>query len=153
MLSLVDEADRALVQNCLATLRARTLPLLTPDVVVSGDPNPLNWGVLPSGQVVLFDWERVGLGPAAFDLAITVPGLGDKQAYQQVAAAYLSCEIVPVSSRAVDALARAIALCKVAVVCEFVGTLAHRSLTTAAQREWLRLQLPAWLCKLEAWTG
>ncbi|HEV2529890.1 MAG TPA: phosphotransferase [Thermomicrobiales bacterium] len=43
--------------------------------VISGDPNPLNWGIASDGTVVLLDWERIGTGHPAIDVAIALPGL------------------------------------------------------------------------------
>ena len=56
---------------------------------ISGDPNPANWGIRGDGTLVLFDWERFCLGAPAIDLAITVPGLGKAEDFEQVARLYL----------------------------------------------------------------
>lgn len=49
--------------------------LLAPQVVVSGDTNYGNWGRRANGEAVLFDWERLGYGSPAIDLAPLIPGL------------------------------------------------------------------------------
>ena len=72
----------------LAALRRGAGPLFDPLVPVSDDPNPTNWGVSSDGDLVLIDWERIGLGHPALDVAITMldlPGPGD---FRRVADAY-----------------------------------------------------------------
>jgi hypothetical protein len=61
------------------------------DCCISGDPNPTNWRVRDDGTLVLLDWEKFGYGTPAFDLAITIPGLGtdDGSTESRVAAKYL----------------------------------------------------------------
>ena len=63
--------------------------LFRPVCAISGDPNPVNWGLRDDGTLALFDWERFGRCSPALDLAITVPGLGDETAYRAVATSYL----------------------------------------------------------------
>src|SRR5579883_2966731 len=53
-------------------------------VAPTGDPNPTNWGLRADGTIVLYDWERFGQATPAIDLAITVPGLGDRAVFQKV---------------------------------------------------------------------
>lgn len=50
--------------------------LPTTDCCISGDPNPSNWCLRDDGTLVLLNWEKFGYGTPAFDLAITIPGLG-----------------------------------------------------------------------------
>ena len=82
--------------------------------MISGDPNPTNWSVREDGTVVLFDWERVGYGTPALDLAITVPGLGTPDDYRRVVEGYLragpSPELTAPQEGPVERLAYDIAL-------------------------------------------
>lgn len=59
---------------------------------ISGDPNPTNWGIRNNNQLVLFDWERIGYGSPAIDLAIIIPGLGtvDKSLETSIANTYIN---------------------------------------------------------------
>lgn len=58
--------------------------------IVSGDPNGGNWGLRDCGQLVLFDWERVGLGSAALDLAGVAYGEPSDDEFAAIASLYLS---------------------------------------------------------------
>lgn len=78
----------ARLRPILERLRGAAQPLLAPAHAISGDPNPMNWGVLPDGTCVLFDFGRAGLGTAALDLAITIPGLGHPNDFEAVSSAY-----------------------------------------------------------------
>jgi thiamine kinase-like enzyme len=101
------------LEEKLEELRALAQPLLEPRNLISGDPNPMNWGVLENGDLVLFDWDRFGLGTPALDLAITVPGLGSREEYAKVAATY--------RGKPDDKLAREIALAKVWAIVDILG--------------------------------
>jgi thiamine kinase-like enzyme len=59
---------------------------------ISGDPNPTNWGIRDNGDLVLFDFERIGYGNPAIDLAITIPGFGDPDGLleYEIAETYIS---------------------------------------------------------------
>jgi hypothetical protein len=81
------EVQRSLAPR-LARIRLAALPLFEPASIISGDPNPTNWGMREDGSLVLYDWGRIGRGAPAIDLAITVPGLGDAAAYALVASVY-----------------------------------------------------------------
>lgn len=127
----------------LLTLHERHAALLDRQCVISGDPNPTNWGLRTDGTLVLFDWERVGYGTPAIDLAITVPGLGTMEDYQHVAQTYLGTP--PDSTPGeVEQLAHAIAIAKVWTVIEFVASPAEteKHLNRAAA---LLDVLPSWL--------
>jgi len=56
---------------------------------ISGDPNPLNWGLRADGGLALFDWELFRRGAPPLDLAILVVGHGDAEKYEQLARCYL----------------------------------------------------------------
>lgn len=91
--------DGTLGHGRLAALREEAAPLFEPTTVISGDPNPLNWGLSATGELVLLDWERIGLGHPALDVAITVPGLGTLPAFQRAVASYRSDGGPEVSAR------------------------------------------------------
>jgi thiamine kinase-like enzyme len=101
------------LEEKLEDFRALAQPLFEPHNLISGDPNPGNWGILKNGEPVLFDWDRFGLGTPALDLAITVPRLGSREEYAKVAATY--------RGKADAQLAREIALAKVWVIVDFIG--------------------------------
>jgi hypothetical protein len=56
--------------------------------VISGDPNPSNWGRRERGQLVLFDWERFGIGQPELDVAIVMRGLPSRGEIEAVAGPY-----------------------------------------------------------------
>lgn len=127
----------------LADLRGRAQGLFGPRGYISGDPNPLNWGVRADGTLVLFDWERFGCGSAAIDLAITVPSLGTRADYRLVASRYLA---TPADDVAVQRLAHKIALAKVWVIIEFLSAAADGTAAVpAAVVAMLVNSVPAWL--------
>lgn len=57
--------------------------------LVSGDPNPTNWGLRASGQLVLFDWSEVAWSHPAYDLAVLCGGLPQVDLVREVVEAYL----------------------------------------------------------------
>ena len=63
--------------------------------LVSGDPNPTNWGLRASGQLVLFDWSEVAWSHPAYDLAILCGGLPEVALVHEVVQAYLKTAHVP----------------------------------------------------------
>ncbi len=77
----------------LAAVCHETVSLFAPVGPISGDPNPLNWGLTRNGEIVLMDWERIGLGHPALDVAITVPGLPTLDEFDRVRGAYRAAEI------------------------------------------------------------
>ena len=123
------------LEEKLEDFRALAQPLLEPHNLISGDPNPMNWGVLENGEPVLFDWDRFGLGSPALDLAITVPGLGSRNDYEKVAATY--------RGKPDAKLAREITLAKVWVIVDVLGhvkeTLVHEQLQPFLE------SIPNWL--------
>jgi hypothetical protein len=128
--------------HAVQSLSARAEP-------ISGDPNPLNWGLRADRQAVLFDWERVGLGPLAFDLAITIPGLAQQVDAQLVAQAYLTAAEAPDRSpTSVQTLTQDILRCKVWVVVEFMATVVERNLSLPSAYQALFRAVPAWVAQL-----
>src|SRR5689334_8835953 len=47
----------------LEAIKGSATDLFQPICLISGDPNPTNWGLLPGGTPVLFDWERLAWAP------------------------------------------------------------------------------------------
>jgi hypothetical protein len=82
----------ARTHDVLDRLAASHAALVAPRCVIAGDPNSENWGVRADGTSILFDWDLVGYGTAARDLAVLAPGLGWPTLFRQIAAAYLESE-------------------------------------------------------------
>src|SRR5689334_12698164 len=68
---LADAATDALAAH-LHDVRQRYPHLFAPECLISADPNRANWGLRASGDLVLFDWERLTRAHPAIDLGITV---------------------------------------------------------------------------------
>jgi thiamine kinase-like enzyme len=127
------------LEEKLEGCRTLAQPLLEPHNLISGDPNPMNWGVLENGEPVLFDWDRFGLGTPALDLAITIPGLGSREDCEKVAATYRG---------GADAkLAREIAFAKVWVIVDILGHV-HEQAVYKRMKSFLG-QIETWLEQLE----
>jgi hypothetical protein len=128
----------------LDAMQRAAQPLFAPCCPLSGDPNPANWGLRDDGGVVLYDWERFCRGTPALDLAITVPGLGDMDAFRRVAAGYLapSPHAPPDDT---ERLAREIALAKVWSVVEFLANNAGRGGRTEATVAWVAQEFAGWV--------
>lgn len=77
----------------LSELADRCQYLFQPSVVVSADPNPLNWRIDTAGRPVLLDWERVTLAHPAVDLGILMPGLGDPVTASRIADLYQGASV------------------------------------------------------------
>jgi aminoglycoside phosphotransferase (APT) family kinase protein len=121
-------------------IQAQSQPLFEPTCWISGDPNPMNWGLREDESIVLFDWERFGRGTPAIDLAIATPGLATAEDCQKVAAVYLQSD-----SAAVENLARQIARAKVWNVVEYLY-MAHSGDVAGQQGvESLVNRTPVWL--------
>lgn len=110
-----------------------------PERVISGDPNPTNWGRRGRDQLVLFDWERFGVGQPELDVAIVMRGLPSRGEIEAVAGHYSA-----LSGRGSpeDTYQRLVAW-KVWTVLEFVteGQSPARERTT----EWLGLNFGQWI--------
>ncbi|HUG14684.1 MAG TPA: aminoglycoside phosphotransferase family protein [Thermomicrobiales bacterium] len=141
-LSLCPEPERIDLAPLLQRARQEARPLFEPVCPISGDPNPLNWGLRDDGRLVLFDWERFTLGAPAIDLAITVPGLGAGAAYRRVATTYLGSGASP---EEIDGLARSIRLAKVWSVVEFLHGVVSGSVKPGFSVDTLVEQVAAWL--------
>lgn len=71
---------------------------------------------------MLFDWERAGFGPPAFDLAISARGRADAGAARRLAHAYCAAGGAPPANVSVESLTRESLIGKVWVVVEFMAT-------------------------------
>lgn len=80
------------LEVAIEQLRLKSETIFSPVCYISGDPNPTNWGIRNNGELVLFDWERIGYASPAIDLAITIPSLGtlDKSLEFNIASTYIS---------------------------------------------------------------
>ncbi|MEM7113272.1 MAG: aminoglycoside phosphotransferase family protein [Chloroflexota bacterium] len=98
---------------------------------LSGDPNPKNWGIgdgrlannrLANNRLILFDWERFCQGDPAIDLAITVPGFGQKSDFEQVAHTYLAFGTTPTTANVTE-LTHKMILAKAWTIVEFLAAI------------------------------
>lgn len=121
--------------------------LFEPHCVISGDTNAGNWGERENGELVLFDWERFGLGSPSIDLAPLIKGMGREEDYRAIARCY--CQL---NSRFnADVLAKEIALAKAWIVNEVVLILSERRKPELAKYlGWYGEMLPEWLASLSA---
>lgn len=110
----------------LGALRKSAEQLFLPKCFISGDPNRTNCGLRADGSLVLFDWERFGLGTPPLDLAIATPGLPSIIDIRKTAQAYALHSSADID---VDALARDIAVAKVWNIVEYV----HEAMGASAQ--------------------
>lgn len=140
-LSLFDPEVAASLDSVLQIIRDTALRLFQPNCLISGDPNPANWGLRDDETLVLFDWERCTLGTPAIDLAITVPGLGSRDAFERVAAAYNGS--APQSDP--SQLASDIACAKVWSVVEFLAGYAQGTIAPTFPMQPLLNEFPEWV--------
>ncbi|HZU77282.1 MAG TPA: phosphotransferase [Dehalococcoidia bacterium] len=133
----------------LEELQERSRHLEAPWCWISGDPNPLNWGERADGTLVLYDWELFRRGVPATDLAITIAGLGNAEAYQALAGRYIDAwpdDAGPLPWTR-DALAQDVGLAKVASVVDFLSLYARGAVhATEGLIDWLIESVPAWVC-------
>lgn len=140
------------LRDQLVRLQALSQPLFGVERWISGDPNPANWGLRADGSIVLFDWERLGRGAPALDLAISVPGLGQASDFQAVAAGYLAHDpaLAQPDQPAIEELAREIAIAKTWNVVEFLSMAASGEPTIQSRIPALVQALPTWLAMMAA---
>lgn len=131
-------------------LQTRSQPLFEAKCWISGDPNPMNWGLREDDSVVLFDWERFGRGTPALDLAITMPGFPQSEQFETVAARYLH-QTEP-SLIEIQRFAHHIALAKAWNLVEFVYMLQTDDVSDPSRFAYLAEQLPDWLRMIERYT-
>lgn len=140
-LSHFDAAVREVILPKLAAIQQQAQSLFDPIALISGDPNPTNWGVRDFGAVVLFDWERVTQGHPALDLAITVPGLGSTNDFRRVAQTYLQSS----NQEDINALAHKLALGKAWAVIDILSTVKQRANNPQVTLDHIRALFPSWL--------
>lgn len=118
--------------------------LLAPQLLVSGDTNHGNWGRRANGEAVLFDWERLGRGSPAIDLAPLVPGLAAESEVARYVRLYRSAWSDCPWSQA--ELVRQVLQTMALVAIEVVNIL-HDSANLEAQRyqQWFNQHYLAWL--------
>lgn len=129
------------LQQQLDCWRYEARPLFEPNCLISGDPNPLNWGLRLDGTLVHFDWERFGWGTPALDLAITVPGLGIQDEYETLALAYSHRD----ERAATEILVRQIKLAKAWAVVELLATFRQQEIIHKPTLNYLVNRFPSWL--------
>jgi len=145
-LAYLSSADQMNLRSHLRSIQDQAQPLFHPHCWISGDPNPRNWGMRSNGAVVLYDWERLGRGTPALDLAITIPGLGDWPAFALVAKRYLAIADDPhIHAHSILQLTREIALAKVWNVVEFLSHAATGQLADPSGLPSLIQRLPPWI--------
>jgi thiamine kinase-like enzyme len=124
----------------LQTIQAHSQPLFESACWISGDPNPMNWGLRNDDTMVLFDWERFGRGTPPLDLAIATPGLATAEDCHKVASVYLES-----GENAIESLARQIAQGKVWNVIEYLAMARAGDVAEMRGVESLVNRTPAWL--------
>lgn len=153
--------DRALAcfDNSLAVqfrplldeLRQQAQHLFRHEAIISGDPNPTNWGLRHDGTPVLFDWERITRAAPPVDLAITVAGLGTPQQFADTARQYLieREKINQPYPSSVSQLTLSIMLAKIWSVIEYLSFYTDAKLEPDATLEFVTSRFPSWLSSLE----
>jgi thiamine kinase-like enzyme len=107
------------LRHLLGPLQLDAQELFQPTCLVSGDPNPRNWGVRHDGSLVLFDWERFGRATPMIDVAISVPSLAGPEVFVAAARSYLNTP----DRLAAEAFARQCAIAKTWTVVELLSEL------------------------------
>ncbi|WP_036758394.1 phosphotransferase [Photobacterium halotolerans] len=126
----------------LLKLREQSEPLFSPLACLSGDSNAGNWGKRDNGDLVLFDWERLGQGSPAIDLAPLVKGMGNITAYKAITNRYLA----HTSLLTQETLIKHLILAKAWIVVEVVNILKDRQKPDCDHYlNWFRQVLPDWL--------
>jgi hypothetical protein len=138
--------SRARLVSILHGFEAEAQPLFAPAGLISGDPNPRNWGLRADSSLVLFDIERLSLGAPALDLAITVPGLGTRDDFERVAAGYARAR----PHFDTHGLSRQIATAKVWSVVELLSQIAAGHTIPSDELNPLLRRVPDWLATLSA---
>ena len=90
--SLWDDDDA----HALTSFLEMPWPALTSKkTLISGDPNPTNWGERSTGQLVLFDWAEAAWSHPAYDLAVLCGGFPENTAVKHVVKQYLDRYEIP----------------------------------------------------------
>lgn len=119
--------------------RITALHTRAPESVISGDPNPSNWGRRGRDKLVLFDWERFGVGQPELDVAIVMRGLPSRGEIEAVASHYSA-----LSGRGSPEITyQKLVAWKVWTVLEFVT---ERQIPARERSmQWLRLDFGQWI--------
>jgi aminoglycoside phosphotransferase (APT) family kinase protein len=144
-LTSFSKSEQTRLASLIQRLQHESQPLFHAQTWISGDPNVMNWGVRANGDTVLYDWERFGRGTPALDLAISIPGLGDWTAFEQVANQYLRAAGAQPSRQHYQRLVQAIAYAKVWNVIEFLSFATTGEITETTRIPSLAQQLPDWI--------
>lgn len=134
----------SVIRGNLAELMARHSALFDPICVIAGDPNATNWGVRADGSVVLFDWDRVGYGVPARDIAVVIPQLGWPTLYEQVASAYLAIAVPEHTQDDVQHFAHGMAMAKLQTTIEYINS----PEILDDSRQFVLGMLPSWIVML-----
>ena len=145
-LTLFDQPVDSATWAALVTLQERSQLLLSPQCYISGDPNPMNWGLRDDGTIVLFDWERFGYGTPALDLAITISGLGTADDFTVVAERYLTHNNTVLGrTYAAERLVKDIAIAKVWSTVDFLSMVSRGQVNDMRGVPSLVQRLSGWL--------
>ena len=134
------------LQAQVESIQTKAQPIFEKQALISGDPNPTNWGVRPDGTRVLFDWERFTCATPAIDLAITVAGLGNPAHFHELATVYLDIrqQIKPYPMPAAQ-LAQHIAYAKLWTVIEYLTLYADNLIEPDTTLDFIRREFAVWL--------
>ncbi|CCJ77488.1 phosphotransferase [Cronobacter muytjensii] len=126
----------------LQEIAARSDSLFTARTLISGDTNAGNWGRRDNGDLVLFDWERIGYGNPAIDLAPLIKGMGSLVAYNAMIDRYTPWA----AHEKTDDLLQPLIIAKAWIATEVVSLL-HQRQNPQRERyvDWYRQVLPGWL--------
>jgi thiamine kinase-like enzyme len=112
---------------------------------ISGDTNNGNWGRRLNGELVLFDWERFGIGCPTIDLAPLIGGMGSLDAFEVSIERYAK---VGSSNLPQDPLTNLI-VAKSWIAIEVINILVERDKSQKTKYlEWFNTTLPDWLYKM-----
>lgn len=114
--------------------------------LVSGDPNPTNWGLGPKGQLVLFDWSEVAWSHPAYDLAVICGGLPSVAWVEEVVGHYL-CSLATPSAHSRDQWVAWVIYARLVSSIWFAAWWQRGQLTPAGRRgaDLLRDRLIGWM--------
>lgn len=101
--------------------------------LVSGDPNPTNWGLRASGQLVLFDWSEVAWSHPAYDLAVICGGIPEVALVGEVVDAYLNRADAPRATQSRDEWVAWVITARLVAFVWFAAWWTRGQLTEAAQ--------------------
>jgi thiamine kinase-like enzyme len=112
---------------------------------ISGDTNSGNWGRRYSGELVLFDWERFGLGCPTIDLAPLVAGMGSIDEFESIIEQYAKVG----SGNLPSAPLKNLIVAKAWIAIEVVNILVDRNNSQKNKYlDWFNNTLPDWMYKV-----